>query len=649
VTLTIPDEVGPRYDAGLTHPTHGSMGLFIKPGTFRKDLQTQLRDEVIASASESIIDRDIAFWKRITQADWSQGEGQEYFDNPSRYDEARCLDVHTTGRLRMVPQPTLLRAKTAALNGRGGVHCKQHVFFPWVDGQYTYINNALISSLESTPAAAQIADIVSDGSTVYFCFAGSAGVYQTPGAVPAALLLYDVAGSVYGRMAYNQITKQLFAVTGPITGLCRLDLVNAGAASTTIYNFLTGRVDALEMHQGNLVIGWNDSSGVIPTTGYIGKSRLFKYDGTNVTPFADLPDGCMVVGMKSALGILFVMCVEDDVLNDDNSPPKAIHTVYFITSSAIGRLSDITDARSVGVGVGSVNLNGDLTQAVALGQGVFFPVSGHTWRYDTAVGGLSRSLGDVGVPAIAGFAAAYMQGLAYMSGGGLLALINGPGAAQGGVYNLNGTIFGITPSDELNVPACKLSSSRMDAGLPYVQKFWYGIEAIFDPLIAGDSIDMECSLDDGATWDPCPPSAALVAGQKQALFLVQEVSAHIRYRVHLNAGAASKGPVVHAISARYAVVNPNASIYRFTVMGYDKIVGRGNIEEMPGYGRDVLNYLDLIARGNELVTFYEPDDSSRTPRSCFVMQMSRPMANTGSGYDSRKKEGDVEVILWEAV
>lgn len=644
----IPDEVGPRYDVGVVSPTYGSSGLFVKQGTFVKQLQTQLRDQVIASASLSIIDRDLAFWKRQTQADWSQGEGQEYFSNPSRYSKAVSLDVHKPGRLRMVPNPVRLLKQTAAIPGRGAAFCAGNVFFPFTAGKYCWVDNTLTVQQATTPALGIVGDIQTDALKVFFCFLDQVGVYQTTGSAPNALLLYDSGGTFYGRLLYNQLTKTLYATSAPISGLCRLDKVNAGGAATNIYDFVTGRIEALEMYQGNVIIAWNDSAGSPGGVGYMGRSRLFKYDGTSMIPFADMPDGCVVVGMKSALGILFVETVEEDALDEQNSPPKQIHSIYFITSSTIGKIGDVTDG--VVLAANANTYGGSLIMALAVGQSVYFPATGHVWRYDTSIGGLSRSLGDEALPGlVATFSAAVMKGIAYLSGGGLMAMIHDiSGGNNGGIFNLNGTIFGIQPSYPPG-NACRLISSRIDGGLPYVDKFWFGIEVILDPLIAGDSVTMDYSVDDGVTWVAAAPTVALAAGVKRVLYSVLTVNAHIRYRVKLLAGVASSGPVLHAISPRYAVVNPNASVYRMTVTAYDKTVGRGNAEDQPGYGKDTLDFLDNVARKNELVTFYEPDDSSRTPHSCLVMQMSRPMNNTGSTYDPRKKEGDVDLVLWEAV
>jgi hypothetical protein len=649
VAFTDVKQIGPEYDAGLDSPTYGKLGLFIKPQTFFKELQTQLRDEVIGALNIAVGDRDLNFWKRQSQGDWSQGDGQVYFSNPARYDSATSLDVHTPGQVRLVPQPTRSLAATATLNGRGACTCKQKAFFPWVDGKYCWADATTggVVSQANTPAVAVIADIVSDGTTVFFALATGAGVWQTPGNVPVGLTQYDNPGSFYGRLAYDQLRKILYATSGAQTGLAKLEKINAGGASTIIYDFLAGRLDALEMHLGNVILGWNDGGNVpVGAAGSMGQARLFKYDGTNMTTFVDFPNGTMVVGLKSSNGTLYVMVDEQDPLDKSNAP-ATVHAVYAVSGSTITRLSNV-DGNSVGGGTGSVYPIGSPTEAEAIGQHVFFPGTGHVTRYDTALGGFSRSLGDDGLPAAAGFIAATMSSLAFLSGVGLLCEYGG-GVATGGIYNLHGTIFGIVPSSAA-VGTCKLTGSRMDAGLPYVGKFWYAWEAIFSALLAGESVEMEYSIDDGTTWVACGGSPANTVGQTQKAFLIQQQNPHARYRVKLLPnGGVTAGPKLYSVSGRYAVLNPNASVYRMTISALDTIRGRGNQLDLPGYGKDALDYLDNIARKNELVTFYEPDDSTRTPHTCWVMQYVSPRASTSSVYDPKKKEGEGELVLWEVV
>lgn len=642
VAPVIPDQVGPVYDAGIISPTHGSLGLVLRPSSYHKDLQSQLRDEVVGALSIAIGDRDLAFWKRSSQNDWSKGEGQDYYSDSSRYDTSRSIDVHRPGELRLVPQPALIRAATATLNGRGAVYCRQKAFFPWIDGFYTFVDNTLTSNLATTPAGAHIGDIAADGTNVFFALYSTVNIYTTTGAAPGALVAYDASGSSYGRLAYDQAAKILYAATSPFTGLARIDKINAGGAATAIYDFVTGRVDAIEMHQGDLIIGWNDASASIGSTGFIGKARLFAWSGTALSTLADLPDGTMVVGLKSVSGILLVMCEEQDPLDSQNSPPASVRSLFIVaggTITRIGKLYGTTASDSVS---NTVYL-GSSTMAVAVGSSVFIPAQGFCDRYDLDLGGLSTSLGDDGVPASAGFISAIMTGLVLMSGGGLLVEYGG-GLATGGVYNLNGTINGIVPST--NAPfAGKLISSRMDAGLPYVNKFWYDIQVVCDPLTTGDQIGMEYSLDDGMTWTTCPNSPYATVAGTGISFLVQQPNPHVRYRVHLVA-ASSKGPYIHSISPRYVVINPEASVYRMVVACADNTRARNN-EVQEDYAKDALAFLDNVARTSETITFYEPNDSTRTPRTCWVMQMSRAVSNTSGEYSPDRSEGDVELVLWE--
>jgi len=494
----------------------------------------------------------------------------------------------------------------------------------------------------------RVGDIVSDGTNVFFAVTTSVNIYTTTGAAPGPLVAYDASGSFWGHVVYDQLNKILYASSSPITGLAAFKKINAGGAATAVYDFVTGRLDALEMHLGSVILAWNDAEGTIggpvPTVGSAGRSRLFKYDGSAMTVFADLPNGTLAVGLRSAFGTLFAMCLEADPLDAQNYPPAYIFAVYAITGSTITRLNTITGTVASDPST-SLMYIGSHSAAVDVGQHLFLPATGFCWRYDTALGGLSRSLGDDSIPALVNtFTAAIMSSLVFMDGAGLLCEYGG-GNSTGGIYNLNGTINGITPSFPSQGTG-KLTSSRIDGGLPYVPKFWYDIQTIFTGLVSGESVQMEYSLDDGATWTTCTNSPASTVGATQANFTVQQSNPHIRYRVRPVAAAATKGPTIYSVSCRYAVANPNASVYRFTASCDDNMRARNNLA-IENYGKDALAYFDNVARENKVLTFYEPDDSTRTAHSVWVMSMGRPMPNTSGVYNPNKSEGDVDIVLWE--
>jgi len=655
VALTDVKQIGPEYECGFSSPSYGLLGAFIKPNTFRKELQTQLRDDVIASLTQIVADRDVAFWKRISQHDWSLGDGQEYFTNVSRYKSATGLDVHTPGVVRVVPQPSQLRAATGNLNGKGSAYGAATLFFPSEDGFYAYVlPNLTVNRAATKNVDDRIGGIVCDGTNVFFTtYAGtSSGISTTTAAAPGTLTQYDTLGFLhYHAIAYDQAKKILYAALTGAGG--EVDKINAGAGPTIIYGFVTGRVDALEMYQGNLIIGWNDA----PTTGLsengvgvYGRSRLFKWDGSTLSTFFDFPDGSFIIGLKSAFGLLFVTVLEQDPLDSSNRSVP-VKGVYVVSGSTLTRLSSFDATVAFDPGSSGIYIGGG-TAMLDVGQHLFISGSGHVNRYDIQLGGLSRSLGDEGIPGIAGFTTAYMSSLGMFANKGLICMFGGGQGVAGsaGHYALNGTINGLVPASA-GTGTCKLTSSRIDAGLPYVNKFWFAIEVLLGAALnAGESITMEYSLDDGATWTASPQSPFNTMAVTTAVFQVLAVNPHIRYRVGLFAAAAgSKGPVVDAVTVRFAVVNQIASVYRMTLQCFDQIRGRGNKVDDPGYGKTALTFFDNIARKPELVTFYEPDDSARTPHTCWVWQLFRPMTNTGSAYSPQKQEGEVELVLWEAV
>src|SRR5438309_605247 len=95
------------------------MAFFIKPGTFRRQQQLVKRQEVVAALSQAIADRDIDFWTRVSQFDWSKGQNQELFTDPSRYSDSRGIDVHKLGAISLVPATTQLAGAAVQNRGRG--------------------------------------------------------------------------------------------------------------------------------------------------------------------------------------------------------------------------------------------------------------------------------------------------------------------------------------------------------------------------------------------------------------------------------------------------------------------------------------------------------------------------------------------------
>jgi hypothetical protein len=662
VADVLPDEVGPRFDCGIISPSFGNKGLFLKPNSYQRLLQAQLRDEVVGALLSSIGDRDIAFWKRVSQVNWQKGRGEQVFTDGARFRDSTTIDIHTQGQIKLFPKPTAeANSGATALYGRGMTQAipaggfSAQAFFSWLEGFFLWANGAgvITPPVWNARSLANATDHViwmdTDGFNVWMLMSGAGGVWSTTaglaGAAPAQPTLYDTGNQAYSMLTYDRLRKNIYAVTGyeGHATAARLNKINAGGAPTVVFDWLHGSPETVEQYLGNIIVGWN--SGITQPLGANSaaaalKATLYKYDGTNVTEFAQMPDGVEITGLKNYLGVLYIATLETDPYTG-----TVVGGLYAIVGSTgptrIATVDVVLVPDNTSPNGGSGASLGGPGLMVGISTYLLVPIGNVTWVYDIVNGGLSRGFGskDFNPGAVLG---GQITGILPLYG--RLFTLHAGGVA-GGVQRINGApAIAYTP---VYAGEGSLTASRMDAGLPYVKKYIYGWEAVFRPLLVGDRVAIDYSLDDGVTFTPCTNSPLIPIGGETALtFLTQKVNPHGIYRVTLTPANGDGGPIVVSVAMKYAVINPNASVYHMTVDCYDKIRSRGGKDEQ-GYAQDALAFLDNIARQNELVTFYEPNDPTKTARSCWVMSLNRRTMNTSYAFDSRETEGEVDIVLWD--
>jgi len=640
--VTLPDEVGPKYDCGLVSPTWGQLGLNLKPGSYHRDQQLIKRQEVVAALSQAIADRDIEFWTRESQFDWTKGQNQQLFSDPSRYADASGIDVSTLGALKLVPLPSVVATAPGPISGRGAAlafggtaAANAVLYFPWTDGNYTYsLDRGATWQTSTTPAGGKISDIMPGIGAVLFSFYNVGGLWTT-GLPPAALTQWDTGLNRYSKLIYDPLRKRFYGITAADQNV-QLHQLNAGGAPTIIFDFGFGRLDGLALYQGNIVMSWNISAYLRGT----GPSRIYQYDGTNVTRLADMPDDTFVTGLHPALGYLFITAMESTPFFTSGDHAGLY---YMIGTSAPVRIDDL-DATYLDDIPGACFLGYPHFMA-ALGTSLFVCTQQRLMRYDLnpLIGGLSRSFGDNAIGGIAG----WLQGILSVAGI-VYGIVGQIGVGPGGVVKLSGSTFGLVAVG--GAAGQRLTSSRFDLGLPYVDKYWYAFEITCDGLLAGQSIAMEYSLDDGVTWTACGNSPFSGLGARRFNFLVQQVNPHIRYRVTPIAAASTASPVVHSISARFAPSNPSLKVWQLTVLAQDQVRMRNN-QVSDVSGQDILTYLFNVSKQNETVTFYDNDEplvaGGRTPHTVWVMQADQDSFNTGGTYNPLRREGELALLLWE--
>jgi hypothetical protein len=227
-------------------------------------------------------------------------------------------------------------------------------------------------------------------------------------------------------------------------------------------------------------------------------------------------------------------------------------------------------------------------------------------------------------------------------------LDNVSGAPVGGaIMQISGST---TPNLAVSNTDNKLTSSRIDLGLPYVPKYWYGFEvSLAQAMTVGQQVSMEYSLDDGNTWTATTNSALVgPTTTSRFTFLVGQVNPHIRYRVGMTATGGAVSPAITAIAAKFAPSNPQASVWAFTAIGLDQLRARNNLILDPS-GKDILAFLFNIAQKSETVTYYDFNDSTRTPHTVWPMTVGQNSMGIGGTYSPLRAEGELDIVLWEVV
>lgn len=662
---TIPGEVGPRWDCGFVSASYGSCGIVIKPNTYRRDQQLIKRQDVVAALQTSIADRDLNFWTRVTQTDWRSGISSTIFAD-SLFGSSRGIDIHLPGEISIWPTQTVLNSVTTGAIGRGAAIAAQGTggaaaaAFAWTNGNYIIsldITNASPTFTQyTTGGSGTVLDIASDGVNFYFAMTGG-GVYTTAASAPGNLTQYDTGANVYHRLVWDPLRRFLYGILAPSAGRA-LHRINSGGAATVIYDFQQGRLDAIEIYASRIYVGWNTGAAIDDSQG---RSYIYYWDGTNVYEAATGADGAQIVGIKVAASVMWVGVIFNDVFNSsDITTPGSLFTLCYVSGSFLTGYRNLPDGRLLEHAATYSPFTGmqdwcallGTPGNVASGQ-TFFGVGPYVWKYDQSAGGVARAFGRSQVTITATNYTPHIVGLIAVGDKlvTLALLLDGTYANVGGmVWQVSGSS---TPNVAVDSTDNTLTSARIDVGLPYVDKYWYGFEVVCDPLTANEEIQMEYSLDDGTTWTLCDstathPNPCTTLSETTPLFLVQATNPHIKYRIKLTGTTTT--PRVHSVSAQFAPGNPNLKMWQFTAQCRLNMRTRNNEVDQTN-PRDVIDFLFNVAQRSETVTFYDSNEAlssgSRVAHTVWVMQAGQSTLNTGNAYNPLLQEGDIDLILWE--
>lgn len=304
-------KVGRTYHCGLaaavgagTPPATQRYGYMLMPetgkdGGFHWKTDVATKQALISYSSSQLIDRDLAFMPRVTDADFSKGAFQEVWIDPAKFFDAD-LDPRIPGYLQLRPQ--WLR-----INKGGLVVGANFAVIGW-NGDYWYTygeSNGNIYSANgaatTSPAGAAVLSLDTDGTYLY---AGTASqLYRSANGSTWTAVTSSINGTASQWWVVNQGTNGYFAYYQSGTNLLyKIDLTQAFPIAAAAQSQIPVGANAINIvdvcpYQTSIAIVTKDVAGP--------GSDVWYFDGSNLTRIIRL-EGYTTTGVCNALGQLHV-------------------------------------------------------------------------------------------------------------------------------------------------------------------------------------------------------------------------------------------------------------------------------------------------------------------------------------------------------
>lgn len=317
-----PNQVGQLYHVGLSDGAGHSYGYsFWNDGHQSQGMQEKSniadKDKLIQYGSTNLIDRDFAYYPRVTQGDYSGGALQTVALDMTKFMDSD-LDINTPGYLQL--RSSWLR-KTVAIGALGGAMSQSGVnqcigfgndiYFSFGENSgnvYRLQVRSNIAPQFNAPAASAVMGLFTDGNAL---FAGtSGGLYFSNGDLTmpwgtiatslngAAVKWWEVEQGTNGRFAYYTVGSP-----GNASTLYKID-INAGrpVAPANQPQVPTGSAAVYIAD----IVGYQSGIAIltVDTTAFNGFD-VWYHDGQNMTRIVRV-EGYQAFGMCSCLGNLYV-------------------------------------------------------------------------------------------------------------------------------------------------------------------------------------------------------------------------------------------------------------------------------------------------------------------------------------------------------
>jgi hypothetical protein len=475
-------QVGGLYNIGLSDGTNSYGYVFqnVGPqGGIKEETNIADKEKLIQYSSPNLTDRDLAFYPRVTQGDFSGGSLQLIFLDPTKYFDSD-LEIRTAGYLTL--RPAWKRNTLTALVATA----PQSVV--WNNDVYTTVGTGTYYNSAGAGFA--------PGITANFIDTDGQNLYLADG---VNTIKYTINNSIYANMSTNTGTlKQMWAINLGTNG--RFIYFNNGAQPDQLFKLDTSSPPAspVQVPTGNTLFSIVDLVAYLNSVAILTKDTfasrgcdLWFHDGTNMTRIVRL-EQYVPTGFANCLGDLYVTAQSQGSFEG-----PVLLKVSAGSIEVVARFSSpLTGVTAAGIGNPAVS-----------GQYVYFALTNpqinnvtsvnHIAVFDVLTGAVSHlgNLDTLDNPPITqprqltaiGRSAAFP-----MTSGGSTFLqyqTNNNRLPAGNTYVASGTVV----------------SSKKDFGTPGIPKRFRRIEAVHSPLATGESITLKGFVDQ----DPLAYTAAL--------------------------------------------------------------------------------------------------------------------------------------------
>ena len=528
-------QVGSLYNIGLSDGTnqYGYVFQNIGPeGGIREETNITDKDKLIQYSSPNLIDRDLAFYPRVTQGDESGGGLQIVFIDPTKYFDSD-LEIRTPGYLTLRPG----WVRTQLTTGLGAV-TPQSV--AWNNDVYTtfggtsYYNSA---GTAFSSAGITVKFIETDGNVLFVGDGVNTIKYTLNNSTWTTLLstigVFNQMWAIYrgtnGRFVYVTASSGN-AINNASDNLAIIDVNSPALVSVATGGTHFNIVDIVGYQNGIAILA-NDPGG----TGF----DVWYHDGVNMTRIVR-------VNQYTATGIC--PCLGDLYVTGQSTGQFEAPVLMRISAGnfeiVVRTSSPIATLTNAGVGA-----------PVSAGQYVCFALTNPAINYVTTtsyigvydvISGAYSHLGSrdaLDAPAISSVRQIAFSGRA----------VTFPMSSAGTGFLQSQTNSSRMPAGNTFVSSGTFVSSKLDFGTPGIPKRFRRIEAVHAPLAAGESIALTAFVDGdqlhlGSTSQIGPTTNSTVGTTSTVLTMGADTVGRQMYYTAKLAGNGSTTPDVNRIA-----------------------------------------------------------------------------------------------------